>query len=119
MKIVDIEVIRFRTTIRRHPTKWGYYYWGPEQPATASLTKIVTDDGLEGYNLGIYKKFKIGNQGIFHKWESSRFSPYLMGHSTDLLGLNLKRHLDDIHWLVSLQRGNEQLSPFTDQRCIA
>ena len=52
MKIVDIEVIRFRTTNRRHPTKWGYYYWGEEQPATASLTRIVTDDGLEGYNLG-------------------------------------------------------------------
>jgi L-alanine-DL-glutamate epimerase-like enolase superfamily enzyme len=52
MKIVDIEVIRFRTTARTYPTRFGYYYWGPEHPATSSLTRIVTDDGLEGYNLG-------------------------------------------------------------------
>jgi L-alanine-DL-glutamate epimerase-like enolase superfamily enzyme len=52
VKIVDIEVIRFRTTSRNYPTKWGYYYWGQERPATTSLTKIVTDDGLVGYNTG-------------------------------------------------------------------
>jgi L-alanine-DL-glutamate epimerase-like enolase superfamily enzyme len=52
MKIVDIQVTRFRTTSRNYPTKWGYYYWGPEHPATTSITKIMTDDGNEGYNLG-------------------------------------------------------------------
>lgn len=52
MKIVDIQVTRFRTVSRTYPTKWGYYYWGSEHPATSSITKIITDDGHEGYNLG-------------------------------------------------------------------
>ncbi len=52
MKIVDIDVIRFRSTSRIHPTRFGYYYWGPEHPTVSSLTRIVTDEGIEGYNLG-------------------------------------------------------------------
>jgi len=52
MKITDIQVIRFRTKARGQPTKWGYYTWGEEHEATASITKIMTDEGIEGYNLG-------------------------------------------------------------------
>ncbi|NLV74844.1 MAG: enolase [Chloroflexi bacterium] len=52
MRIADIQVIRFRTTSRTYPTKYGYYYWGDEHPVVSSITKIITDDGLEGYNLG-------------------------------------------------------------------
>lgn len=52
MKITDIQVIRFRTKTRLHPTRWGYYTWGEEHETTASITKIMTDEGIEGYNLG-------------------------------------------------------------------
>ena len=52
MKIADSQVIRFRTTTRNYPTKRGYYYWGEERDAVSSITKMVTDDGLQGYNLG-------------------------------------------------------------------
>ena len=52
MKIVDIETIRFRTRSRGHPTRWGYYTWGEEHDATAAITKLVTDEGAVGYNLG-------------------------------------------------------------------
>ncbi len=52
MKIVDIETIRFRTTSRNYPTRWGYYTWGEEHEATGAITKLVTDEGAVGYNLG-------------------------------------------------------------------
>jgi L-alanine-DL-glutamate epimerase-like enolase superfamily enzyme len=52
MKIADIQVIYFRTRSRVRPTKWGYYYWADEHESISSITKIVTDEGIEGYNLG-------------------------------------------------------------------
>jgi L-alanine-DL-glutamate epimerase-like enolase superfamily enzyme len=52
MKITNIEVTRFRSKARGWPTKWGYYTWGEEHDATASITRIMTDEGIEGYNLG-------------------------------------------------------------------
>jgi len=59
MKITDIQVIRFRTTSRAYPTKWGYSTWGDEHEATSSITKIITDEGVVGYNLG-------GDQGTMN-----------------------------------------------------
>jgi len=52
MKITDIQVIYFRTKSRVRPTKYGYYYWADEHDSIASVTKLVTDEGAEGYNLG-------------------------------------------------------------------
>ena len=52
MKITDIQVVRFRTTSRSWPTKWGYGTWGDEHEAVSSITKIITDEGAVGYNLG-------------------------------------------------------------------
>jgi L-alanine-DL-glutamate epimerase-like enolase superfamily enzyme len=52
MKITDIQVIRFRTTSRLWPTKWGYSTWGDEHEVTSSITKIITDEGVVGYNIG-------------------------------------------------------------------
>ena len=52
MKISNIEVIRFRITTQTHPTKWGYARWGEEHETTQTVTKISTDDGVEGYMLG-------------------------------------------------------------------
>lgn len=52
MKITDIEVVHFWSTSRVWPTKWGYYTWGEEHPVVSSITKIITDEGIEGYNLG-------------------------------------------------------------------
>ena len=52
MKITDIQVVRFRTTSRSWPTKWGYGTWGDEHESVSSITKIITDEGAVGYNLG-------------------------------------------------------------------
>jgi len=52
MKITDIQVVRFRTTSRSWPTKWGYGIWGDEHESVSSITKIITDEGVVGYNLG-------------------------------------------------------------------
>ena len=52
MKITDIEVIQFRTTTRGHPTKWGYGIWGDEVDSVGTITKISTDEGVEGHMLG-------------------------------------------------------------------
>ena len=53
MKITNIEVITFRTTARSRPSKWGYGVWGDEEFESArSITKISTDEGLEGYMIG-------------------------------------------------------------------
>jgi L-alanine-DL-glutamate epimerase-like enolase superfamily enzyme len=53
MRIVDVQVIRFRTKTRNLPTKWGYGIWvDKEQDAVTSITKVIADDGLEGYAFG-------------------------------------------------------------------
>ena len=48
MKIVDIDVIAFR--VPRTPFRNGTLL--PEQSVVQTLTKIVTDEGIEGYYLG-------------------------------------------------------------------
>jgi L-alanine-DL-glutamate epimerase-like enolase superfamily enzyme len=48
MKIVDVDVIAFR--VPRVPFRNGELL--PEQMAVQTLTKIVTDEGVEGYYLG-------------------------------------------------------------------
>ena len=56
MKITDIETIVFRATSRRpqHQNRWVGLAWGDkvEVEATSTITKIVTDEGAEGYVLG-------------------------------------------------------------------
>ena len=55
MKIADVEVIRFRTATQSRPTRWGYGTPLPEgetREVVTTITKIVTDDGAEGYALG-------------------------------------------------------------------
>lgn len=55
MKITDVEVIEFRTTTHQETSRWGYgIYLGDtvSRPAVTSLTKISTDEGVEGYMLG-------------------------------------------------------------------
>ena len=53
MKISNVEVIELLTTTRGQGSKWGYGVYTPdERPATATITKISTDDGAEGYMLG-------------------------------------------------------------------
>jgi L-alanine-DL-glutamate epimerase-like enolase superfamily enzyme len=52
MKIVDVVVERFRTTSRTVADDHGHAHPGPERESSASLLKIVTDDGAEGYCLG-------------------------------------------------------------------
>jgi L-alanine-DL-glutamate epimerase-like enolase superfamily enzyme len=55
MKISNVEVVEFRTTTQHEGTRWGYGVYlgdGASRPAVSSLTKISTDEGVEGYSLG-------------------------------------------------------------------
>ena len=52
MKISDIELIAFRMPTRSHGTKWGYAQDGDQQDGVQTITKIVTDDGAEGFSTG-------------------------------------------------------------------
>lgn len=52
MKITDVELIRFRLPTFSHGTKWGYAVDGAEHDGVQTLTKIVTDEGVEGYAIG-------------------------------------------------------------------
>jgi L-alanine-DL-glutamate epimerase-like enolase superfamily enzyme len=53
MKIADFEIIRFRTMARSRPTRWGYSVRVDPYETVASITRMITDDGLEGYTTGI------------------------------------------------------------------
>lgn len=55
MKIVDVEVVAFRTATTSRPTRWGYGTPLPEgetREAITTLTRISTDEGAEGYAIG-------------------------------------------------------------------
>jgi L-alanine-DL-glutamate epimerase-like enolase superfamily enzyme len=70
MKIRDVETIQFTTYSTVHYTRWGYQYdfFGPPYAVTSSLTRIVTDNGVEGLCLG-------GDQAITNRW----IKPLLVG----------------------------------------
>ena len=52
MKISDIEVINFRTTTINHRSRWGFLVLGDPVEAVESITRISTDEGVEGYMIG-------------------------------------------------------------------
>jgi L-alanine-DL-glutamate epimerase-like enolase superfamily enzyme len=53
MRISDVEVIEFRTTTRVRPSRWAYGVWSDRQTETsATITRISTDEGVEGYMVG-------------------------------------------------------------------
>jgi L-alanine-DL-glutamate epimerase-like enolase superfamily enzyme len=55
VKITNVEVISFRTTTQHRATRWGYGVFLGESvanPAITTLTKISTDEGVDGYYLG-------------------------------------------------------------------
>ncbi|NQW19129.1 MAG: hypothetical protein HQ477_00165 [Chloroflexi bacterium] len=52
MKIVDVELVQFRMPTYSHGTKWGYAVDGKQLDGIQILTKIVTDEGIEGYATG-------------------------------------------------------------------
>ena len=66
MKITDVEVIQFRTTTRGHPTKWGYGVWGDEVESIGSITRISTDEGINGHMLGGDKATMEGGHQATH-----------------------------------------------------
>ena len=57
MKISEIERISFSITATGRRTKWGYGEQGPERQVQYSITRIATDDGLEGYSEQGYPYF--------------------------------------------------------------
>ncbi len=55
MKITNAEVIEFRTKTNSKPTRWGYGVYLGEieyRDTVTTLTKISTDEGIDGYMLG-------------------------------------------------------------------
>ncbi len=55
MRITDVDVIEFRVPTQHQVSRWSYGHPLPEgetSESTATLTKISTDDGAEGYALG-------------------------------------------------------------------
>ncbi len=53
MRITDVEVIEFRTRTTGRRSRWGYGVWtGEEVESIGTLTRIATDEGIEGYMLG-------------------------------------------------------------------
>jgi len=50
MKITEIELITFTVTSSGIRTKWGYGESGPDREVPYSITRIATDNGLEGYS---------------------------------------------------------------------
>jgi L-alanine-DL-glutamate epimerase-like enolase superfamily enzyme len=52
MRITDVEVIEFKTTTHSRPSKWTYGIWGEEVQSTSTVTKVSTDEGVDGYMLG-------------------------------------------------------------------
>jgi hypothetical protein len=60
MKIADVEVINFRTTTIDHRSRWGFLVLGDEVETTESITRISTDEGVEGYMIERgYKAYKL------------------------------------------------------------
>ena len=49
MKISEIELVTFTTESKGDRTKWGYGKPGPARQIPHSITRIATDDGIEGY----------------------------------------------------------------------
>ena len=96
MKIVDIETIRFRSTSRNYPTRWGYYTWGEEHEAIGTITKVVTDEGAVGYNLG-------GNPDVMEHV----VKPLLLGENP----LNREKLW---HWMEQHPGINEHTAGFVD-----
>ena len=52
MKITDVQIDRFKYISKTMRDTDGHGHPGPEHEATQTLLKIVTDEGIEGYNFG-------------------------------------------------------------------
>lgn len=52
MKITNVDVLKFRDVSRTLPTRWGYGVSGEPYDTTQTLTRISTDEGIEGFMLG-------------------------------------------------------------------
>ena len=53
MRITDVEAIEFRTTTTGRSSRWGYGLRpGKEVETVATLTRVATDTGVDGYMLG-------------------------------------------------------------------
>ncbi len=52
MKITDVETIAFRTLVTYRPNKFGGLEQVPPTEAVQTITRIVTDDGVDGCMLG-------------------------------------------------------------------
>lgn len=70
MKITAVETVNFRTCDTVQYSRWGYQYdfFGPKYPASSCLTRVKTDEGIEGICLG-------GDKVVADRW----IAPLLIG----------------------------------------
>jgi len=70
VKITAVETVNFRTCDTVQYSRWGYQYdfFGPKYPASSCLTRVKTDEGIEGVCLG-------GDKAIADRW----IAPLLIG----------------------------------------
>jgi len=52
MKITDVDVLKFVDSTRIHDSKWGYGFYGQPRDTTQTITRISTDEGVQGFMLG-------------------------------------------------------------------
>ncbi len=51
MRITDLTITRFRSTVCTKPDHIGHQHPCPPRPATVTLYAIETDEGVTGYSL--------------------------------------------------------------------
>ena len=52
MKITDVDVLKFADSTRTHDSRWGYGFYGKSRDTTQTITRISTDEGVQGFMLG-------------------------------------------------------------------
>jgi len=70
MEITNVETVEFRTHSSVHYSRWGYQYHGAIYETTGTVTRILTDEGVEGVCLG-------GSKAVNDRW----FKPLLVGEN--------------------------------------
>ncbi|MBC7237663.1 MAG: enolase [Chloroflexi bacterium] len=99
MKIIEVELIRFQYRSKMVRDAEGHSHPGPEHDATATITRIATDEGVEGYAMGgspamldTVRQVLIGEDPLYREriWQRLRQFQRMLGPSLD------DRHLSAI-----------------------
>lgn len=101
MKITDIELIHFTYRSRMVRDDEGHSHPGPEHDATATITHIVTDEGIDGYSMGgspamlpTVRQVLVGQDPLYRErhWQKLRQFQRMQGaslHDRNLAAIDL------------------------------